>query len=363
MRVMDAKRWTMAAGLCAGMGWLPALAQVPAKPAGHPAAPGAQVERPWAEMFRRLDKNGDGALSLDEFMAMERLARVPEEKRREIFRRLDKDGDGKLFPHELAALHEELGHGGRMPRLEELDLDHSGGISFEEFRQAPFVSKLPEEQQRALFDRLDRDGDGQLTPKDRLPGDGHGGHSWGRLAALDKDSSGGVSFEEFVQAPWVQKETPERQREIFDRLDRDHDGQLTPKDFWGGPSHGGPGGHAPDGSNKGEGAGHGARLKALDRDGDGTLSFEEFQQSPMLRGLSEEEQKQRFKALDKNGDGKLQPEEFGGPRHDSKAKPLPDTSAPAAPAPASPAPAPANPAPVAPASPAQAPAAPAGGSV
>jgi len=348
---MDVKRWTMAVGMWAGIGLVPGLAQdAPAKPPVQPDGPRAQVERHLAEVFRRYDKDGDGALSLDEFMAMDRLARVPEEKRREIFHRLDKDGDGKLYPHELAAMHEGLGHGARMPRmprLEELDLDHSGGISFEEFRLAPFVSKLPEEQQRALFKRLDRDGDGQLTAKDRPPGDGHGGHPWGpRFAALDTDHSGGVSFEEFVQAEWVKKLSPERQREMFDHLDRDHDGQLTPKDFLGGPFHGGQGGHPSEGANNGGGT-HGLRLKAPERDSDGSLNFEQFRQAPLIRDLSEQEQKDLFKALDKNGDHKLESEELGEPKHDPKGKAAPDGKDPRASASApSPAPAPAAVAPV-----------------
>ncbi len=337
---MDARKWTMAVGLWAGLGW--ASAQTPAVPAKPPGPSGEarQEERPKAGMFRRLDTDGDGALSAEEFFASERLSRVPEEKRQEIFRRLDKDGDGKIQPGELAGLREGKppGHGGRLPRLEELDTDRSGGISFDEFRKGAFVSKLPEERQRALFTQMDRDGDGQLTPKDRPPGDGHGGPPVGRIAALDKDKSGGVSFEEFVQGEWVQKMPAERQREMFDHLDRDHDGQIMPKDAQNGPAHGGQGNRQPDApTNKPDGSsGRGPNLKALDRDGDGTLNFEEFRQSPILRGLSEDEQEKRFENLDKNKDLKLQPDEMSGPRHEGRNKAAPGAQEPAAPPPAGP---------------------------
>ena len=46
-----------------------------------------------AVMAKRADANGDGFITLEEFGAMERTGRLPEEKRAEIFKRFDKNGD------------------------------------------------------------------------------------------------------------------------------------------------------------------------------------------------------------------------------------------------------------------------------
>ncbi len=126
--------------------------------------------------WKQADKNQDGSISPDEFHAMLRVKNLPEEKRAKLFKRLDKNADGLLGREELARIARPSGSkGDRMRRLWELDRDRSGGVSIEEFREGRFYSKLPAERQRNLFARLDTDGDGEITAKDRpkmpRPGD------------------------------------------------------------------------------------------------------------------------------------------------------------------------------------------------
>lgn len=46
--------------------------------------------------FRKLDADGSGGLSFEEFSKGEFFAKLPEERRREIFSRMDTDGSGEI---------------------------------------------------------------------------------------------------------------------------------------------------------------------------------------------------------------------------------------------------------------------------
>jgi len=208
----------------------------PAPPAGEPHRGGGGNKRASAEFWKRADTNGDGFVSKEEFFALPRIAKLPEEKRLKLFERLDKDGDGKLSKEELV----KMGEGGPplgFPRLAELDTDHSGGVSFEEFKAAEFVKKLPPDQQEALFKRLDRDGDGQITPKDRPAEQPHHENEGGEngpgmglrqiLRTLDANGDGAVTFEEFQKAPFAERMGEDALEKRFEKLDRNGDKKLT----------------------------------------------------------------------------------------------------------------------------------------
>lgn len=186
------------------------------------------------------------------------------------------------------------------------------------------IRNLPADKHQKLFDRLDKNQDGKLTPaelyrNDRQPdGPRQPAH---RLAELDVDKSGGVSYKEFKAGPLFQKLPAERQTEIFRRLDTDGDGVISPKDKpqppmrpEGGkrPGRGDgppPGGPRPDGQRMNPER----MLKQLDKDGNGSVSFDEFRAGPQANRLSEDEQEDRFEAMDRNKDQKLTPEDFPPP--------------------------------------------------
>lgn len=197
------------------------------------------------EFWKHADTNGDGLVSRDEFLALERIKDLPEEKRDKFFSRLDKNGDGSISIEEIRKMAQGEKQGGPngMPRLPELDTDHSGGISLEEYKAAPFVQKLPVERQEALFKRLDRDGDGQITPKDRPEGPPHrpeggdfrpdgGGETDMRqmLKRLDANADGAVTFDEYQKAPFAAKMGEDALEERFQKLDRNGDKKLTAED-------------------------------------------------------------------------------------------------------------------------------------
>lgn len=211
------------------------------------AEPEQRGQRPsFQAKWEEYDADGDGFLSLEEFQAMPRVARLPEEKQIRLFERLDKNSDGRISREELGPrrnagdVRQRPARG--MRRLMELDADGSGGVSLEEFRAAEMFANFPPERVEALFRRLDTDGDGKITPKDRpeLPpmmrqppgprGDRQGIHR--RIFnQLDQDGSGMIDFEQFRKARGISTMEEDEQKKRFLRLDVDRDGKLSIDEF------------------------------------------------------------------------------------------------------------------------------------
>lgn len=221
------------------------LAQSPAVPQEPPVGqkePRRGPPRPFEESWKTADADQNDFISRDEFAKIPRIQKLPEEKRENIFKRLDKDADGKLSRDEMERLGKP--RDGQVPpqkRLWELDTDKSGGISLDEFQKGPMILKLSPEKQTALFHRLDTDGDGMITPKDRPEpprGDRpegkrprNGGESDHINRELDLNGDGALSFEEFRQGPAVKKLTEDEQEARFLLLDRNGDHKISAEDF------------------------------------------------------------------------------------------------------------------------------------
>ena len=99
------------------------------------------------EKVKQADTNGDQQLSYDEMKAA--FPQVTEEK----FKAADKDGNGQLTKEEFRQV--------LMERLKEADTDGDGKLSLEEAKAA--FPKINDE----IFAKLDRNGDGFLSPEDR----------------------------------------------------------------------------------------------------------------------------------------------------------------------------------------------------
>jgi Ca2+-binding EF-hand superfamily protein len=225
-------------------------------------------ERHFGKGWRQADADKDGSLTLEEFSHLPRIQNLPEEKRAHIFARFDKNKDGILSPDEMKVMMPrppyEGSHAARM-RFRELDTDKSGGVTFVELKAGELFKKLPVEKLEALFARLDTDKDGEITLKDRPAGPRHGPGRPDRPDRRDKESK-------------------------VDRLDK-----------------GGKGGENRPPRDPRQ------MLKELDKNGDGSVSFEEFRKAPPVRDLGEDAQEDRFEALDKNGDKKLDEGDFPVP--------------------------------------------------
>ncbi len=121
------------------------------------------------DMFGMLDKNNDKVITSEEFFAGPRMANMPQEQREKFFARIDLDGNGKVTPDEVRKMRQES-HEKQMREFRELDIDKSGGMSYEEFSKGKFFSQLPDDKRKQIFDRMDTNSDGQITPEDRPKG-------------------------------------------------------------------------------------------------------------------------------------------------------------------------------------------------
>ncbi|MDX1680202.1 MAG: EF-hand domain-containing protein [Akkermansiaceae bacterium] len=207
-------------------------------------------ERKAGERWKKVDLDGDGSLSRDEFARMERLAKVPEEKRQALFERLDKNGDGRIERSEMLRRQGDGRPHPLIPRIGELDQDGDGAVSFQEFQAGKMVQRLEPERQQRLFARLDSNQDGRITPEDKPrrragpgggpklgPNDGPGADgprkpsAGGLIQHLDKDGDGAVSLEEFSANPRMQDKDAETIRKRYEALDRNGDGKVDRSDF------------------------------------------------------------------------------------------------------------------------------------
>ena len=73
---------------------------------GKPGDAGAKPKMDPAEAFKKMDKDSDGKVTLDEFKASPRAKKDPS-KAEEMFKKKDKDGDGKMTMEEFTAKPEK----------------------------------------------------------------------------------------------------------------------------------------------------------------------------------------------------------------------------------------------------------------
>lgn len=195
-------------------------------------------------MLRKWDSNGDGRISLDEYLAAAGAR----------FRQIDAQKMGAVSVEQIAGspkAHERIERrtAGLVRRL---DAAGNGYVTQDEFVAAA----------RKRFARLDRNGDGKLTP-DEL-GSGRGGHAGSGTRA-------------------------QRAQHRFDKLDANHDGVVSAEEF---------------------GAAAIARFKALDAAGDGRVTAAEIANSPQARERAEHVAAHIVQRLDANGDGLVSKDEF-----------------------------------------------------
>lgn len=278
----------------------------------------ALAERAAAD-FKRADADGDGQLTLAEFVAPRPETNRQDDQRR--FLVFDFDASGTLNGEEFRQLSAPTDERGAIPdpmvEIEQAalakwqaafnaaDKDGAGRLSKQQWPAGQIARELP-----ALadvgFELWDRDHNGQVDQNEgrwllevaygltRPNGDplrtttGRV-FSWKYFRMVDKDRDGLLSRDEFVAGHHQGKE---KNALIFDALDADKDGSLTAEETWTLLWHDTL-----------------AQFFAYDRNGDGYLTTEELLAiAPWGRSIAQ----RSARAFDDDADGRLSFREFRG---------------------------------------------------
>ena len=157
------KKWCVAIVACAVMTIAAtAWAQQQRRKSAPPRQPDPEATARRAKAFwKNADANKDGVLDLKEYLAVQKKE----------FARMDANGDGKLTPQEFAAPRRE---GARTKRPAEGRAGQGQGI-------------------KKLFDNADANGDGKLSPDEAPAQIGN------RFDMIDSDGDGFITLQEIQQ--------------------------------------------------------------------------------------------------------------------------------------------------------------------
>ena len=175
------------------------------------------------EEFGRLDGDGDGFLSFDEYRKPRKQKRPDPKPEME---KLDADADGKLTLEEYLA--DKGAHtAGRRTFLRH-DTDEDGLVTLDELKRWPESSEL---SQAVLFKMRDDNQDGKLTVKEfnlwrEEPGKILAGEA--DFARHDDDGDGLLTFQEFQ---FTAAGGGPSKDAVFEKMDTDGDSRLTPDEL------------------------------------------------------------------------------------------------------------------------------------
>ncbi len=185
------------------------------------------IGRDRAQLFEEVDKNHDGLLTFLEFSGIKRLARLDEAKRRRIFDMLDRNKDGNLQLCELQCREPGWLRGLRRS-FDRLDINRDGTLDFKEFTKLSSLEKKDEHVRKRMFAKLDRNQNGTIERSELRWRGRRPHHPRFDFSKYDKDNSNGLSYEEYSKIPWINKVPETRRKKLFQRIDVDKNGEISP---------------------------------------------------------------------------------------------------------------------------------------
>jgi Ca2+-binding EF-hand superfamily protein len=277
------------------------------------AMPGVPLPPSAAE----ADADGDGKVSEKEYLEAAEAAGMSPEEAKASWEGIDKDGKGEVTPEELQAARDRTQNAAA--DFQAGDTDGDGILSEEEFLAAAKEKGIPDEEALDMFKKMDKDGDGQVSPSE-FAGPGSPLVAAGEGENGGEGGLGGASEGAGTPPPIKAEAVP--MEEVGDRLGAAFG---TAGEAWEDMAGSGDANHMTEDQflDKAEALGMTpeeakASYKAMDADGDGKVTFDEFQKAV---GVDQEDMKRRMldkfgnaeealKAADKDGDGKVSEEEF-----------------------------------------------------
>jgi len=198
----------------------------------------------FGHMLQKWDANGDGKISLDEYLA-------------------------------AASAH-----------FEQIDAQNKGAVTADQIANSPKAHERIERRTEGLVKHLDTAGNGYVTQDEFVAA------AKKRFAKLDRNGDGKLTPDELDMPHGDQAPAPKRAQSAehrFDKLDSNHDGIVTLNEYL---------------------AEAVAKFKELDVAGNGHVTAEEIANSPMAQKRAEHVAQHIAKRLDANGDGMVSRDEF-----------------------------------------------------
>lgn len=209
-------------------------------------------------MLQKMDTNQDGRISLEEYVAAASAR----------FKSIDMQNKGAVDAADLAASPVALQRDEKIATalVKHMDASGKGYISQDDVVAAA----------QARFARMDKNGDGKLTP-DELTAPGH--HARAKLASTDAAAS---------NPQWQQKRAAFKQT-YFDRIDTNHDGVITQDEYIAAAT---------------------TRFNKADSTGSGELTAQQIASSPRTVAREQRFAAREVKHMDSNGDGVVSQDEY-----------------------------------------------------